>query len=111
MTIDNRLAIEYVSRAIDRLERGWIKGKTFNDTGSRCCAAGALQLSSGEIVPTLDADDLPEFYASRKRAVDVLESRARSQGYRSLIYFNDHPSTTKSDIINLFRAAEQELSQ
>jgi hypothetical protein len=83
-------ASELIGMARDRLEKGWCQ-YTFSDSDGHVCAAAAL----GRAMP---AGQLAAYIHAR----DAVIRAAKEQGFGSLIGFNDCPTTTKQDVLDLF---------
>lgn len=83
--------LEVLKKAREKINNGWCQGDYVNEEGC-VCTVGAVELTIGResilFYPTLDF--LTKFLPKYSDCV---------------IYYNDHPSTTKEDILALFDKA------
>src|SRR4051794_29615462 len=92
-TIDKLIA----ARA--EVERGWCKYYLTNHATGNVCAVGALYRAAGEDVSAPSGGGLKTVKALRRILQDALGPA------RLVTCFNDHPSTTKADVIALYDRA------
>lgn len=80
---------EYLGHVRAVVAKGWHQGSA-TDMRGNWCSIGALSLAAVEACAG-------EWYGPTLR---LLDDRCREQGFRYLMAFNDHPSTTKQDVLN-----------
>lgn len=96
--------IEDLKTAMATIDKGWYQGGLVGAEG--VCAVGALNMAcAGSPVPWGDVD-----WARRDESYKALKSHLPKdfQG-REIAYFNDHPGTTKQDVLNLFEKTLADL--
>ena len=102
-------------------EKGWIKGAYYRsgwaiDRNGVCALGAVLVASGGEVY--LRQGAMPPRTQHQRDAWDCLDREVEKGGkYPSVPHYNDHPNTTKEDILKLFddaidaRIKEQEAGK
>lgn len=92
-----------LERALEKVEAGWGKGKTFHvvDGVTHYCLAGAVLYSRLEKQPTEDV------YSAAGILKVLLEEKGVVSDFPGsiLIYWNDRPERKKDDVLELLRKA------
>lgn len=112
MTIDEKKqrTKDTLSRAIELIEAGWIKGTTkyAHHSGQTCycltcyCLMGAIAEASGGIKGDIHCPESLELYDDAARCVyHELERRGHLRGYMTM--YNDDPERTKEEVIGLLK--------
>lgn len=93
------------------LEKGWTQGRSVNTKGE-VCADGALCVASGAhfgadmVWPTMWPNTLDlKVYEPANKALEAALASMGIADDRSYVYYNDTPSTTFNDIMDLFDEA------
>lgn len=88
---------ELIAKGRDVLARGWCQGRYQSDHA--VCAMGALRTVLGGNSMSISAEQIAQY----GQASDALcDATYQMFGAYSLIEFNDAPSTTQQDILDIF---------
>ena len=127
MRATRRDAVELLTKAVAFLKSGWVQGHYALDrTGQQCsdespdacafCLGGAMHRAVGvmtrERYPSNVSTHSWDFRKRTElRARQAVTEVIREQGeYRTIARFNDHPSTTLEQIIEVLRSATTNLA-
>lgn len=93
---DEMKTSEFLSHARERLNKGWCQNLA-EDTKGNVCAWGALW-DVGNVL----AYQVQGVLKISATALGELNHFAHEQGFLSIVKMNDHPETTKLDMLNAF---------
>lgn len=98
---------EMLTQALTLVERGWVQGRatTTRKGIDHVCAIAAIGMIEDGLC---GSDSTSEVLKLGDDAVKALRA-AIPGSFSSVIDYNDHSSTTKKDVINLFKRAIDSL--
>lgn len=95
-------ACEVIEKAAEIVEKQWGQGAYYNENNETFCAVGALRQASGYVTYPEHREDVKN-YIAYSDAYSLVEGMPETGG--NLISYNDKSTTTKEDILNLFKSA------
>ncbi len=115
---------QFLTEALDLIQKGWTKSYHAKDVNGKCvfatapeavsfCAAGAVVRAIADNHPYGSNTEGPFIYCLSllKKHIPVDKFSEDFYSGNPITNYNDNPTTTKEDIVNLFQKAIEESNE